>query len=149
MEPHFAAIAHTALPCHHFPMRDDQSHLATMAAKMSTSSAMNPGLLFCLLICPISLIGATSLFHLGHWFAAGILTAICCWPIAIVGWQLIRFTVSDPDRLQRDEHLQRMFELRSAVGIKEHGELKEIMISGELGGNPALEDQSEERHAGE
>lgn len=110
---------------------------------------MNPGLLFCLIICPLSLVGAVSLFHFGLWLPASVFTAICCYPIGIVGWQLIRFTIKDPDRLQRDEHLQRMFELRSTVGIKDHGQLREIAISGELGGNPALEDRTGEDHGGE
>lgn len=120
-----------------------------MAARMSTSSAMNPGLLFCLLVCPLCSVGAISLFHFGLWIPASIFTLMSCFPVAIVGWQLIRFTIKDPDRLQRDEHLQRMFELRSTVGIKDDGELKEITINGELEENPALEERSGEDRGGE
>ncbi|WP_152542572.1 hypothetical protein [Sphingobium sp. Ant17] len=120
-----------------------------MAAKMSTSSAMNPGLIFCLMICPLSLGGSITLFRFGMPIPASALLAICCWPIGIVGWQLIRFTIKEPDRLQRDEHLQRMFELKSTVGIKDHGQIKEVTVSSQLATNPALENRSEEAQAGE
>ncbi|MEO8722315.1 MAG: hypothetical protein ABI395_02160 [Sphingobium sp.] len=125
-------------------MTHNQSHLATLASKISTSSAMNPGLLFCLIVCPLSLISAVSLFHFEHVVAASIFTAIACFPISIVGWQLVRFTKNDPDRLQRDTHVQRMFQLQHTLGIKEHNTLKEITLAGDLTSNPALEDHSGE-----
>ena len=105
---------------------------------------MNPGLLFCLIVCPLSIIGAVSLFQFGHFIAAGVFTAIACYPMGIVGWQLVKFTNTDPNRLQRDEHVQRMFQLQHTVGIKDHDTLKEITVSGELTGNPVLEDRSGE-----
>ena len=77
-------------------MGNDQSHLATLAAKMSTSSAMNPGLVFCLIVSPISLVSAASLFHFGAVGPALLFTAVAIYPIAIAGWQLIRGGVPRP-----------------------------------------------------
>ena len=125
-------------------MGNDQSHLATLAAKMSTSSAMNPGLVFCLIVSPLALLSGASLFHVGTVWPALMFTGVGVFPIAIAGWQLIRFTRKDPDRLQRDEHVQRMFQLQHTVGIKEHDELKQVTVSGELTGNPALEGPADE-----
>lgn len=125
-------------------MANDQSHLAAIAAKISTSSAMNPGLLFCLIICPLAIMGAISLFHLNHVVAGSVFVAIACYPILIVGWQLIRFTTIDPDRLQRDEHVQRMFKMQHTIGIKGQDGLKTIPIAGEMTSNPALEDRTSE-----
>lgn len=124
-------------------MNDGHSHLATMAGRMTTSSAMNPGLLFCLMVTPVSIVASGSLFHFGHWMAGSGFAAIAAIPVAIVSWQLVRFTLKEPDRLQKDEHLQRMFELKNSVAIKDHGELVQIPVSSTLSQNPALEDKSD------
>lgn len=123
-------------------MGNDQSHLATLASKISTSSAMNPGLIFCLVVTPVGLLGAISLFQFGHPIAATLMSVIAAIPVAIVAWQIVRFTLRDPDRLQRDEHVQRMFQLRSTLVVKDGSTIREFNVSNDLSGNPALEDQN-------
>lgn len=111
---------------------------------MITSSAMNPALLLCLIICPSCIVAAATLFAFNHPVPASVLLVIGCYPLGIAGWQLIRFTLKDPDRLQREQHIENKMQIRALVGIKDHGELKEVAVSGQLMGNPKLEDQSSE-----
>lgn len=122
----------------------DQSHLATMATKMSTSSAMNPALLLCLIVCPLAFLSAASLFHFDHVFAASLLILIGCWPLGIAGWQLIRFTTHAPDRLQREQHVERMLQIRSQLSVKGIDGIRDIPIHSELSNNPQLEDKTVE-----
>lgn len=102
---------------------------------------MNPALLLCLIICPLSVVGAVSLFHFGQVVPAAVFTAMAAFPLGIAGWQLVRFTNRDPDRLQRDEHVQKMFQLQHLVGVKEGNGLKQIAVGGSLTENPELEDR--------
>lgn len=120
------------------------SQFATLASKMTTSSAMNPGLVFCCIVVPIGLLGGISFFHVGLPIPGAIFTLIGCYPIAIVGWQLIHFTNKEPDRLQREQHVEKMQEMRHALAVKDHGQITEIAITGDLTGNPQLEDRSGE-----
>lgn len=125
-------------------MGQDQSHLATMARKITTSSAMNPALMLCLMVCPLGIIGISTLFHVGLWIPAVILIVLTGFPLGIAGWQLIHFTKHDPNRLQGEQHVERMLQIRQAVAFKDGGELKEVTVSGDLVSNPALEDKSGE-----
>ena len=102
---------------------------------------MNPALLLCLIVFPVSLISSASLFHVGAVLPASFFALLAVYPIGIAGWQLVRFTKHDPDRLQRDEHVQRMFQLQHTLGVKDEDKLLEITVSDHLTGNPALEDR--------
>lgn len=120
-------------------MKIDQPHLSLLATRISASSAMNPVLLLCLMVCPLAFAGAIGLFEFDRPIGAGVMTAVGCWPLAIAGWQLIRFTLDDPDRLQKEEHLRRMFELRQELTIKEGGKIVDLPISTRLTANPQIE----------
>lgn len=105
---------------------------------------MNPSLLLCLIICPLALMGAISLFHFNQAVPASLLLAIAGFPMLITGWQLIKFTNTDPNRLQRDDHVREMFHLQHTIGVKGEKGVRTITAAGELAGNPALEDRSGE-----
>jgi hypothetical protein len=99
---------------------------------------MNPSLILCLIVCPLSLIGSGSLFHFGQPVPASLMALIACWPIGIAGWQLIRFTIRDPDRLQREQHVEKMLQIRNHLGIKADDTITEIPLSTDLTSNPRL-----------
>lgn len=105
---------------------------------------MNPSLMLCLMICPLGLLAMTSLFHFELWIPAAIVTAITCYPLGITGWQIVRFTKHDANRLQGEQHIERMLQISQMVGMKQGDKITEIAVSGELSGNPALEDRSGE-----
>ena len=62
-------------------------------------------------------------------------------PLLIACWQLIHFTLKDPSRLQREQHNERMLEIRQRIEVKEGGVIKQVPISSNLTGNPQIEDQ--------
>ena len=105
---------------------------------------MNPSLLLCLIVCPLAFGGAISLFHFKIVFGALLFTAIGFWPLGICGWQLIRFTLKDPDRLQREQHVENMLQIKSHLSVKDGGEIRQIPITGELVGNPQLGNNADE-----
>lgn len=115
-----------------------QQHYVTMAKGITASSAMNPTLLLCLMVCPVCFIGAISLAHFGLVWPAGVAALIGGWPLGIAGWQLIRFTKYDPDRLQQEQHVQNMTQIRNALAVKDGGELREVTVSDILTSNPQL-----------
>lgn len=120
-------------------MEQDSSHLATIAHKVTTSSAMTPALLLCLIVCPVALLGTISLFYWEVWPAAILILLVGCVPLVMACWQIVHFTRTDPNRLQGEEHLERMLQIKQTIGIKDGDTLKMINVSGELGRNPALE----------
>lgn len=122
-------------------MKLDQSHLATLATKMTTSSAMNPALTLCLMVCPIAFVAAVSLFHFGLPWPAMAFVLVGVWPLGIAGWQLIHFTLKEPNRLQREQHLERMTEIQTMLAVKEGDNIRELPVSDQLAGNPQIEDQ--------
>lgn len=99
---------------------------------------MNPALILCLIVCPLALLGSGSLFHFGQPVPASLMALIACWPLGIAGWQLIRFTVRDPDRLQREQHVENMLQIRNHLAIKADDAITEIPLSTDLIGNPRL-----------
>ncbi|RYG98290.1 MAG: hypothetical protein EON58_07555 [Alphaproteobacteria bacterium] len=103
---------------------------------MSTSSAMNPALLLCLIVCPLAFTLGGSLFHFNHPIAATLMTCIGIYPLLITGWQVVYFTTRQPDRLQREQHIENMTQIRSRLGIKEDGKIIEVPVSQKLTGNP-------------
>ena len=105
---------------------------------------MNPTLMLCLMICPLGVVGTVSLFHFGLWIPALLIFLLTCAPLGIASWQIIRFTLTDTDRLQNEQFVQNMLQIRQTLGVKEQGELREIVLSGELTPNPSLEDRSGE-----
>ncbi|MDQ3125535.1 MAG: hypothetical protein M3Q74_08000 [Pseudomonadota bacterium] len=119
-------------------MNRDQSHLATMATRISTSSAMNPGLMLCLMVCPLAFSVAASLFYFDQQWPATLFVLIGCWPLGITGWQLIRFTKQDPDRLQRERHVENMLQIRNHLAIKQDDLITEVPIAINLTDNPRL-----------
>lgn len=105
---------------------------------------MNPTLMLCLIVCPIGLTGAVSLFHFHQAIAGAVVLAIALAPIAIACWQLIHFTRNDPSRLQREQHNENMLAIRHQIEVKEGGILRSVPISNVLTSNPHLEDPTGE-----
>ena len=105
---------------------------------------MNPALLLCLMVCPLAFAAAGGLFYAEQVFAALVFVIIGIWPLGIAGWQIIKFTNDSPDRLQREEHLERMFEMKSQLVVREGDKLKSVPISDHLTGNPQIEDKRDE-----
>lgn len=139
-----AVIAPVLPTCNVRHMTVDQSHLSTIATGVSTTSVMNPTLTLCLIICPLSLVGAGSLFHFHQNIPASVILAMAIVPLMIACWQLIHFTLKDPARLQREQHNERMLEIRQRIEVKEGNTIKQVPISSKLTGNPQIVDQSGE-----
>lgn len=125
-------------------MAYDQSHLATMATRASTSSVMNPTLMLCLIVCPLGLTGAVSLFHFGQSVAASVVLAIVVAPITIACWQLIYFTKKEPARLQREQHNENMLAIRNRIEVKDGNSITQVPISNRLSDNPRIGDAGDE-----
>ncbi|TCM08317.1 hypothetical protein [Sphingomonas sp. PP-CC-3G-468] len=125
-------------------MTYDQSHLATMATKASTTSVMNPTLMLCLIICPLALIGSVSLYQFHQPIPASVVLLVGIAPLAIACWQLIHFTKAEPWRLQREQHNENMLAIRNRIEVKEGDDIKQFPISSPLTGNPQITDKSGE-----
>lgn len=108
---------------------------AAVSKYISSSSALNPTLLF-LLLCtvPSLFLAAASRIPLSYFF---MLTAII--PIFISAWQIITFTNGDRDRLQNDKHVEKKM-LIARFGGDLGGERREIILKSDspLIDNPAL-----------
>lgn len=101
---------------------------------------MNPALLLCLMVCPLAFAMAGGFFYAGLAFPAILFIAIGVFPLAIAGWQLIIFTNENPDRLQREQHIERMSEIANQLVVRDGNDLKTVAISNQLTGNPGIED---------
>jgi len=121
-------------------MRQSHSHLNSVAKGITTSSAMNPSLVLCLIMCPISLIAACSLFVAGKVVPGGLFFLLGVSPAAVAMWQLVKWTNSDPDRLQREDHVERMTEMRGLLTVKAEDGLKAVPVSTLLTSNVKPED---------
>lgn len=129
------------MSCHVPQMSVDHSHLSTIATGVSTTSVMNPTLTLCLIICPLALVGAGSLYHFHQDIPASVMLAMAIIPMLIACWQLIHFTIKDPARLQREQHNERMLEIRQQIVVKEGDSIKQVPISSNLTSNPQIVDQ--------
>lgn len=116
-------------------MRQNQSHLASLAKTISTSSAMNPALVLCMIICPLSLVVAGGLFWGNLIVPATLFFILGCSPVLVGLWQLVTFTVKDPDRLQREQHVERMTEIRGQLTVRRGDEVTAVPISNHLTSN--------------
>jgi hypothetical protein len=116
-------------------MRLNQSHLASLATTISTSSAMNPVLVMCLIICPFALAAAGGLYWAKHTIPATLFFVLGCTPVAVGLWQLIIFTINDPDRLQREQHIERMTQIRGQITVRQGEEINAVPVSDYLTSN--------------
>lgn len=125
-------------------MNYDQSHLATIATKASTTSVMNPTLMLCLIVCPLSIIGSVSLYQFHQVIPASVVLVVGMAPLAIACWQLIHFTKAEPWRLQREQHNENMLQIKNRIEVRDGDGIKQFPISSPLTGNPQLTDQGDE-----
>lgn len=116
-------------------------HLATMARRLTTSSAMNPSLVLCLMVSPLSFGISGGLFYAHAAIPACMFVAIGFSPVAVALWQLVKFTNGDVSRLQDGTHNENMFRLSQGIGVREGDTVTERPISGSLMSNPTLEDR--------
>lgn len=122
--------------CHVRAMKSEQSHLAAVARNMTTSSAMNPALLLTLIISPISVITGGSLIAAGY--EAGLyFLYLAALPVIITCLQLGYLTIAAPDRLQKEEHVEKMAALRQAITYKQDDRIVEAPVSTFNTHNPA------------
>jgi len=111
--------------------------IAGVSRHIATSSALNPALLLCAICSPICF--TLSYFTDGLLRAGFFLAGIT--PLTIAAWQIVRFTLNDPDRLQNDRHVENKM-LISRFGVRQGEVTHEVIIppSGEQGPNPLAED---------
>ncbi len=113
--------------------------LAGLYSQITTSSAINPALKLCA-ISPFSflfaILATDTLRQLLFWIGAV--------PIIVVMGQILWFTISDPDRLQNELHVERKMMIQR-FGWKEDGENKEVEFQPDLSriNNPMLRDGGE------
>jgi hypothetical protein len=135
-----SAMARFIGSCHSYLMNQRQGHLAAIARNMTTTSAMNPVLLLCLIICPICLVSGGVMLARGNLLGL-IFMAFAGAPLLIACWQIVYFTMIAPDRLQREQHVEKMAAMRHAILQKTDAGLLELPVSaGALTSNPALEE---------
>ena len=122
-------------------MKMDQNHLATLATRITTSSAMNPSLIMCLIAVPLCFGLAGAMFLTDRIWPALLFIVLGGIPAAIACWQLVFFTIKDPDRLQREQHVEKKMLIQQQIGIRTQDGMKEIPIalSPMLTGNPQTE----------
>lgn len=120
------------------------SHLSTMARRLTTSSAMNPSLMLCLMVSPLSLAISSGLFFAHAVLPAVLFISVGFAPVAVSLWQLVKFTNGDASRLQDGEHNEEMYRLSQSIGVRENDIITERPISGNLIGNPKIEHHSGE-----
>jgi hypothetical protein len=102
---------------------------------------MNPTLLLCVITIPVCIATSGWLFVENAVAPASIILAFGCSPIAIALWQIVRFTKTDPDRLQREEHNENMLQIRHGLSVKQGNMIIEMPISNQLTENPKIEDR--------
>jgi len=96
---------------------------------------MNPVLVMCLIICPLALAAAGGLYWGKHVLPATLFFVLACSPVAVGLWQLIMFTIKDPDRLQREQHVERMTEIRGQLTVRQGNEITAVPVSNHLTSN--------------
>ncbi len=102
---------------------------------------MNPSLMLCLMVTPLSFAVGCALFYAQAITPAYFFVFIGFSPVAVSIWQLVKFTNNDVSRLQDGEHNENMFRLSQGIGVREGDTFTERPIAGELVGNPAIEDR--------
>lgn len=102
---------------------------------------MNPSLMLCLMVAPLSFTISGGLFYAQAIIPACLFVGIGFSPVAVSLWQLVKFTNGDVSRLQDGEHNENMFRLSQGIGVREGDTITERPIAGELVGNPQLEDR--------
>jgi hypothetical protein len=103
----------------------DPSPWVTFARQISTSSAVNPSLVLCAIVAPLCLLLAYLTeppFNYG-------LASLGAAPILMTLWQIVRFTIKDPDRLQNDRHVEEKMRIGHLIGVNEGGQNRELPIA--------------------
>jgi hypothetical protein len=124
-------------------MRQDQ-HLQTIATRVTTTSALNPALTLCLMVCPLLFGLSGVLFYAGLTVPGSACICIASVPLLIACWQIVLFTLRDPNRLQREQHLENMLAIQNKIGVKEDGVVREIEIPAILTQNPISKEADSE-----
>jgi hypothetical protein len=99
------------------------SEMAGVSKHIATSSAMNPTLLLCLICSPICFVLS---WMSGDFFRVGFFLAGLS-PLAVGIWQIVRFTLIYPDRLQNDRHVENKMMI-SRFGSKNGDETLEVLL---------------------
>ena len=109
--------------------------VAGVTKSIATSSALNPTLILCAICTPTMLTAA--------YFATEPLSLMfstfAFFPPVIACWQIVRFTLSDTDRLQNERHVENKM-IISQQGTRIGSADTDIMLPANevLQGNPAL-----------
>ena len=113
----------------------EQGTVAGAQRSITTSSALNPTLVLAGIVTPASLL--VSQWAEGWPYVALLTLAIA--PIVLAIWQIARFTILDPDRLQNEKHVEAKMAI-SRLGVMVDGKPREVVIDNTtLEQNPALE----------
>lgn len=96
---------------------------------------MNPVLVLCMIICPLSLAASGGLYWGKLFVPASLFFVLGCSPVLVGLWQLVTFTVKDPDRLQREQHVERMTEIRGQLTVRQGNDVTAVPISNHLTSN--------------
>ncbi len=102
---------------------------------------MNPSLMLCLMVAPLSFAISGGLFYAQATIPAYIFVGMGFSPVTVSLWQLVKFTNGDVARLQDGVHNENMFRLTQGIGVRVGDIITEHPIAGELVGNPQIEDR--------
>ena len=117
-------------------MNHSLSHLNGLGKGITTRSAMNPTLMLAFITTPLGIISATTLCICGQYVAAAISAAFAAVPVAIAAYQLVRWTNTDPSRLQDHQHVENMYQLQHAIAVKDGDTVRAFEVSSQLIDNP-------------
>lgn len=115
----------------------NSGYLASVATNMRTSSVMNPTVIMAIAALVALVPAAVLLAKFGFPMFAAVTGFVAVLPMLVGCWQIIHFSLKDPDRLQREEHVERKIALQQqAIGIKVDNQIREVPVSAELTANP-------------
>ncbi|MDG2532088.1 hypothetical protein P6144_00360 [Sphingomonas sp. HITSZ_GF] len=113
-----------------------QGTVAGAQRSITTSSALNPTLVLALICTPSFLVAA----HWAQGWTQVALVVAALAPLILAIIQISYFTLTDPDRLQNEKHVEAKMAL-SQLAVRDGDQIKQVTIeNGNLGTNPALRD---------
>jgi hypothetical protein len=113
----------------------DDKHLAQVTKRLKTSSAVVPALIFSLIALPTAAAGLTFAPESVRW----LFIALVLIPLLLTAGQILFFTITDRDRLQNEEHVERkmlLATMRPEIG--DANSTIEMDSDGRIVNNPSL-----------
>jgi len=119
-------------------MSSEPSAWGQIIQHISTSSALNPALIACAICVPtgLTLAGLASIIELK---IVGAVIALA--PVVATTFQLLYFTIKEPERLQSEKHIEHKMVIAHQISIRKGDDIVDIAlpIQSSVIENPSLD----------